>query len=103
MLLGFYMTAAIACSSCAEFVRTALPTNRIVWYQVVVVSKYVVVSPIHLLCPNEAKTIVELALDFYKSSIGSRLQQLRNLTIRVSDSERASLILQLLKGFQTKN
>ena len=38
MLLGFYMTAAIACSSCAEFVRTALPTNRIVWYQVVVVS-----------------------------------------------------------------
>ena len=40
MLLGFYMTAAIACSSCAEFVRTALPTNRIVWYQVVVVSMY---------------------------------------------------------------
>ena len=38
MLLGFYMTAAIACSSCAEFVRTALPANRIVWYQVVVVS-----------------------------------------------------------------
>ena len=56
-LLGFYMTAAIACSSCAEFVRTALPTNQPNSLVPSGGSKYVVVSPIHLLSPNEAKTL----------------------------------------------